>query len=436
MEPKGNDMTLRVCPMRDAICPHGMDCPYVGEPHDYLCQEGWDTPIGPKGNDMADELTIDAIGAFVRQKRGTRGLRSAAAEIGVSPTTLCRIENGHIPDVPTLEKACKWLGYSLLLARLSRPSTAEAVADPASMLQRAEEHLCECGAAGSGEGHTDWCPWLKSSWRAWGDAVNASAYIPAAAELLKTPAIHKLRVEGAMMTREQVAEALLAAAPTHPSPQGGAEPAMAIQYRNEEAGFVEFVNEDRPYIVREIDGHVAIIVDMETRNVIGYRVYDTHPIGETGDTDELVERLKEDADDVERFVGLNAHYVAGNIRKAIAALTSPRDAANDALVREQGYAYTRQCKLRDTESYVQRLLTEAEAAESSLAAKVAELEAKLAKQGEIAEFYHGQNAKSEQRVAALVGALTTMRDRDNRNGSLPEAYREIIDAALASEASK
>lgn len=30
--------------------------------------------------------------------------------------------------------------------------------DPAIKLQRAEERACECGAAGSGEGHTDWCP--------------------------------------------------------------------------------------------------------------------------------------------------------------------------------------------------------------------------------------------------------------------------------------
>lgn len=29
--------------------------------------------------------------------------------------------------------------------------------DPAIKLQRMEERRCECGAAGSGEGHTDWC---------------------------------------------------------------------------------------------------------------------------------------------------------------------------------------------------------------------------------------------------------------------------------------
>lgn len=33
--------------------------------------------------------------------------------------------------------------------------------DPAIKLQRAEERACQCGAAGSGEGHTDWCPAKK-----------------------------------------------------------------------------------------------------------------------------------------------------------------------------------------------------------------------------------------------------------------------------------
>lgn len=29
--------------------------------------------------------------------------------------------------------------------------------DAAGILQRWEERVCSCGAAGSGEGHTDWC---------------------------------------------------------------------------------------------------------------------------------------------------------------------------------------------------------------------------------------------------------------------------------------
>lgn len=44
----------------------------------------------------------------------------------------------------------------------------------AAAYQCAEERLCECGAAGSGEGHTDFCPWLASEWKRWGDAFNAA----------------------------------------------------------------------------------------------------------------------------------------------------------------------------------------------------------------------------------------------------------------------
>lgn len=50
-----------------------------------------------------------------------------------------------------------------------------------------------------------------------------------------------------------------------------------IPLRNEEAGYVEFANEDVPYFVREIDGSVAILFDAKSRNVIGYRVYDRAP---------------------------------------------------------------------------------------------------------------------------------------------------------------
>lgn len=37
------------------------------------------------------------------------GVRDAAREIGLSPTTYSRIENGKPMDVPTLEKLVAWL---------------------------------------------------------------------------------------------------------------------------------------------------------------------------------------------------------------------------------------------------------------------------------------------------------------------------------------
>ena len=38
------------------------------------------------------------------------GVREAAREIGISPTTLSRIENGNVPDLQTFKKICDWIG--------------------------------------------------------------------------------------------------------------------------------------------------------------------------------------------------------------------------------------------------------------------------------------------------------------------------------------
>lgn len=50
--------------------------------------------------------------------------------------------------------------------------------------------------------------------------------------------------------------------------------AEPVTGRNDEAGYVEFLNEDVPYVVRDIEGRCAILVDLHTRKYIGYRVYD------------------------------------------------------------------------------------------------------------------------------------------------------------------
>ncbi|WP_204166268.1 hypothetical protein [Agrobacterium vitis] len=47
-----------------------------------------------------------------------------------------------------------------------------------------------------------------------------------------------------------------------------------ITYHNDDAGFTEFLNSDQPYSVREIDGHCAILMDLQQAKVIGYRAYD------------------------------------------------------------------------------------------------------------------------------------------------------------------
>jgi transcriptional regulator with XRE-family HTH domain len=55
-------------------------------------------------------MKIEDLGPLVLKRRGGMGVRAAATEIGISPTTLTRIEKGNIPDVGTLKKVCDWLG--------------------------------------------------------------------------------------------------------------------------------------------------------------------------------------------------------------------------------------------------------------------------------------------------------------------------------------
>lgn len=55
-------------------------------------------------------ITLETLGINLLNKRGDIGIRRAAEEIGISPTTLSRVENGHIPDLQTFRKICSWMG--------------------------------------------------------------------------------------------------------------------------------------------------------------------------------------------------------------------------------------------------------------------------------------------------------------------------------------
>ena len=55
------------------------------------------------------KVRLGQIGTLVRERRGTQGIRTTAREIGVSPATLSRVENGKQPDLTTFEKLCRWL---------------------------------------------------------------------------------------------------------------------------------------------------------------------------------------------------------------------------------------------------------------------------------------------------------------------------------------
>lgn len=55
-------------------------------------------------------LTISDFGRLLAAKRGSRGVRAAALEAGVTTATYSRVENGHMPDLNTFASLCKWLG--------------------------------------------------------------------------------------------------------------------------------------------------------------------------------------------------------------------------------------------------------------------------------------------------------------------------------------
>jgi len=62
---------------------------------------------------MEHEMKIEEFAAQIRERRGKRGLRDIANEIGeVSASTLSRIENGSVPDLDTFIRICRWLGVS------------------------------------------------------------------------------------------------------------------------------------------------------------------------------------------------------------------------------------------------------------------------------------------------------------------------------------
>lgn len=62
---------------------------------------------------METTLNTELLAGMLKSKRGNKGLRAVAEEVGdVSFTTLSRIEQGKVPDVDTFIKICKWLDVS------------------------------------------------------------------------------------------------------------------------------------------------------------------------------------------------------------------------------------------------------------------------------------------------------------------------------------
>ncbi len=62
---------------------------------------------------MEPTLNTELLAGMIKDKRGERGLRAVADEIGnVSFVTLSRIEQGKLPDVDTYIRLCSWLNVS------------------------------------------------------------------------------------------------------------------------------------------------------------------------------------------------------------------------------------------------------------------------------------------------------------------------------------
>jgi transcriptional regulator with XRE-family HTH domain len=57
--------------------------------------------------------TLENLGRLVQERRGSRGIREVAREIGISHATLTRVERGHLPDLENYQKICKWMGIDI-----------------------------------------------------------------------------------------------------------------------------------------------------------------------------------------------------------------------------------------------------------------------------------------------------------------------------------
>jgi transcriptional regulator with XRE-family HTH domain len=57
--------------------------------------------------------TLENLGRLLQEKRGDRGIREVAREIGISHATLSRVERGHLPDLENYQKICRWMGIEI-----------------------------------------------------------------------------------------------------------------------------------------------------------------------------------------------------------------------------------------------------------------------------------------------------------------------------------
>ena len=80
-------------------------------------------------------MTLLRLGALLRERRGGRGIRDVANEIGISAATLVRLEGGRVPDLATFQKICSWLKVNPAeILDIPSDTSNQAPPEPASLV--------------------------------------------------------------------------------------------------------------------------------------------------------------------------------------------------------------------------------------------------------------------------------------------------------------
>jgi transcriptional regulator with XRE-family HTH domain len=74
---------------------------------------------------------MEELGTKVREKRGVLGIREAAKQAGIKPTTFARIEAGKMPDLENFKKICEWLAVdpNVILSTKKAPASGLGFSD-------------------------------------------------------------------------------------------------------------------------------------------------------------------------------------------------------------------------------------------------------------------------------------------------------------------
>jgi len=92
-------------------------------------------------------ITLQSLGRKLVDARGPRGIRLVSKEIGVSPATLSRVERGHLPDLETFTKICRWLDIDPGDVLGVRTSEADACRPAATVHFRKDQAISPAAAA-------------------------------------------------------------------------------------------------------------------------------------------------------------------------------------------------------------------------------------------------------------------------------------------------